>query len=59
MLIFYAITAAMAIKNQIDTTTLMGGLRNSNIAFKLFESLVVQPLLHNSASWIGIKEKQI
>ena len=39
---------------QIANTTLMGGLRNSNIAFKLFESLVVQPLLHNCASWIGI-----
>ena len=35
----------------------MGGLRNSNIAFKLFEALVIQPLLHNSASWIGITEK--
>ena len=37
----------------------MGGLRNSNIAFKLFEALVIQPLLHNCASWIGITEKHI
>ena len=44
---------------QIANTTLVGGLRNSNIAFKLFESLVVQPLLHNCASWIGITEKHI
>ena len=34
---------------QIANTALMRGLRNSNIAFKLFESLVVQPLLHNCA----------
>ena len=44
---------------QIANTTLMGGLRNSNIAFKLFEALVIQPLLHNCASWIGITEKHI
>ena len=44
---------------QIANTPLMGGLRNSNIAFKLFESLVIQPLLHNCASWIGITEKHI
>ena len=30
-----------------------------NIAFKLFEALVIQPLLHNCASWIGITEKHI
>ena len=44
---------------QVADTKLMGGLRNSNIAFKLFESLVVQPLLHNCAWWIGIEEKHI
>ena len=44
---------------QIANTPLMGGLRNSKIAFKLFESLVIQPLLHNCASWIGITEKHI
>ena len=32
---------------QIANTPVMGGLRNSNIAFKLFEALVIQPLLHN------------
>ena len=37
----------------------MAGLRNSNIALKLFQALVVQPLLHNCALWIGIKEKHI
>ena len=44
---------------QIANTPLMGGLRNSKIAFNLFESLVIQPLLHNCASWIGITEKHI
>ena len=44
---------------QIANTTLMGGLRNSNIAFKLFEALVIQPLLHNCASSIDIAEKYI
>ena len=44
---------------QIANTPLMGGLRNSRIAFNLFESLVIQPLLHNCASWIGITEKHI
>ena len=44
---------------QIANASLMGGLRNSNIAFKLFESLVIQPLLNNCASWIGITEKHI
>ena len=32
---------------QIANISIMGGLRNSNIAFKLFEALVIQPLLHN------------
>ena len=44
---------------QIANSSIMGGLRNSNIAFKLFEALVIQPLLHNCASWIGITEKHI
>ena len=44
---------------QIANSLIMGGLRNSNIAFKLFEALVIQPLLHNCASWIGITEKHI
>ena len=44
---------------QIANTPIIGGLRNSNIAFKLFESLVVQPLLNNCASWIGITEKHV
>ena len=44
---------------QISNTPIMGGLRNSNIAFKLFEAQIVQPLLHNCASWIGITEKHI
>ena len=30
---------------QIANASLMGGLRNSNIAFKLFESLVIQPTI--------------
>ena len=41
---------------QIANSSIMGGLRNSNIAFKLFEALVIQPLLHDCASWIGITE---
>ena len=41
---------------QIAKTSIMGGLRNSNIAFKLFEALV---LLDNCASWIRITEKHI
>ena len=32
---------------QIANTPMMGGLRNSRIAFNLFESLVIQPLLHS------------
>ena len=44
---------------QIANTPLMGGLRNSKIAFNLFESLVIQPLWHNCTSWICITEKHI
>ena len=44
---------------QRANTILMGGLQNRNIAIKLFKALVIQPLLHNCASWIGSTEKHI
>ena len=44
---------------QMANSSRMGCLRDSNIAFKLFKTLVIQPLLHNCASKIGIREKHI
>ena len=44
---------------QIVNTPVMGDLRNSNITLKLFKALVIQHLLHNCASWLGITENRI
>ena len=41
---------------QIANTPIMAGLRNSRIAFKLFEAIVIPALLNNCASWIGINK---
>ena len=44
---------------QIANIPLMGDLRKNKNALNLFESLVIQPLLHNYASWIGITEMHV
>ena len=38
---------------QIANTPIMAGLRNSRIAFKLFEAKVIPALLNNCAPWIN------
>ena len=44
---------------QIANSTIMMGLKNSRIPLNLFEALIVQALLNNSESWIGIKDSHI
>ena len=44
---------------QIANTPIMAGLRNSRIAFKLFEAIVIPALLNNCASWIGINKTHL
>ena len=44
---------------EIAEHPLMGGLRSSTPAFKLFEATIIPALLHNCESWIGINDKHI
>ena len=44
---------------QIADTPIMTGLRNSKIAFRLFEAIIIPALLNNCASWISINKTHI